>query len=139
MSDEIVSGPNLLLVADDLMIPARVREGAKPLGATVRVVATEEAAIAALSSSEGGTADAVLVTLTARRFDPYAVIRRVKAQVPGVPVLAFAGHLEQDKHQAAREAGANKVAANSSVALHLPALLQSLLKGTPAPEGVDEA
>jgi CheY-like chemotaxis protein len=145
MSNEIMqpSGPNLLLIADDLMIPARVREGAKPLSATVRVVATEEAMVAALTEPNIPPIHAVLITLTARRFEPGSVIRRVKTIAPRLPVLAFAGHVEQDKHQAAREAGADKVAANSSVALHLPALLQRLLKLPEAqsqePEGSDEA
>jgi CheY-like chemotaxis protein len=48
-----------------------------------------------------------------------------------IPLLAFAGHLEKDKHEAARRAGADRVAANSSVALHLPALLTRLLSGEP--------
>lgn len=123
-ADDDLKGPRLLLVADDLMFPSRVREGAKPLNARVVVVATESAILEKLSAE---TFDAVLVNLTARRYDPIALIRRLKTDTMDVPVLAFAGHVEKDKHDAAREAGADLVAANSSVALHLPALLSRLL------------
>lgn len=113
------------------MFPSRVREGLRPLGRPLTVVATE----AALASALAAPPAAVLVNLTARRYDPLAVIRRVKADAPGIPVLAFAGHVEKDKHAAAREAGADLVAANSSVALHLPALLNRLLNGGQDAEG----
>jgi CheY-like chemotaxis protein len=120
--------PTLLLVADDLMFPSRIREGSRPLGYALRVVATEDAA---LDAARTGAPAAVLVNLTARRYDPVAVVRALKADpaTAAVPLLAFAGHVEKDKHEAARAAGADLVAANSSVSLHLGALLTRLLSG----------
>jgi CheY-like chemotaxis protein len=117
-----------LLVADDLMFPSRVREGAKPLGYAVRVAGTEAAALTMAREADPA---AVLVNLTARRYDPFAVIRALKADPDAarLPLLAFAGHVEREKHRAAREAGADLVAANSSVSLHLSALLARLLAG----------
>ena len=120
------SSQTLLLVADDLLIASRVREGAKPAGYAVAVVASDVAVNAALASA---APVAVLVALTVRRLDPYALIRALKAAHPALPVLAFAGHVEREKHAAAREAGADLVTANSSIALHLPALLTRLLGG----------
>ena len=72
---------------------------------------------------------AVLVSLNLRRDNPFDLIRAVKAlpAASTLPIMAFAGHVETGKHQQAREAGADKVAANSSVALHLAALLAGLL------------
>jgi CheY-like chemotaxis protein len=120
--------PTILLVADDLMFPSRIREGAKPLGYTVRVVATEAALKTALQEI---TPQAVLVNLTARRYDPMGIITALKADPlsQSLPLLAFAGHVEKEKHAAARAAGADMVAANSSVSLHLSALLTRLLGG----------
>jgi CheY-like chemotaxis protein len=127
----------LLLVADDLITPSRVREGARPLGYEVSVAATATAAREAALVTPPLVA--ILVNLSARRYDPPAVIRDLKAmeETRQIPVLGFAGHVEREKHEAARAAGADLVAANSSVALHLPALLSRLLGRSPASTDVD--
>ncbi|MBC8134324.1 MAG: hypothetical protein H8F28_00365, partial [Fibrella sp.] len=119
--------PLILLVSDDLMMGSRVREGVKVAGYTFSSVSTEAAVQTALISEPRPVA--VLVALSVRRLDPYALIRSLKAEHPTLPVLAFAGHVEQEKHALAREAGADLVTANSSVAMHLPALLSRLLGG----------
>nr|CAA9273103.1 hypothetical protein AVDCRST_MAG63-3063 [uncultured Armatimonadetes bacterium] len=126
----------LLLVADDLMFPSRVREGLKPLGHSLRVVGTEPAARETAARERPA---AILVNLNARRLDPVALIRALKADAAtrAIPVLAFAGHVETAKHDAARAAGADMTAANSSVSLHLPKLLARLLSGE-RPAGVVE-
>ncbi len=123
------SSPYLVLIADDLMMPSRIREGCRPLGYEVRVAATSDAAFALLAESEATPPVAVLVNLTARRYDPNPLIRAIKSDTRffAVPLLAFAGHVEKGKHDAARVAGADMVAANSSVSLHLPILLSRLL------------
>lgn len=118
------------------MFPSRVQEGVKPLGYTVRVAPTESTA---LQSATDSPPAAILVNLTARRYDPLAVIAALKAdeKTRAIPLLAFAGHVEREKHQAAREAGADMVAANSSVSLHLGTLLKRLLNATPENETDD--
>ncbi|GAB4454606.1 MAG: hypothetical protein OHK0029_09400 [Armatimonadaceae bacterium] len=119
--------PRIVLAADDLMFPSRVREGLRPLDYTLQVCATAEAMHTALHTEP--LPAAVLVNLTARRYDPADLIRQIKgnARTQAIPVMAFAGHVEREKHALARDAGADLVAANSSVALHLPALLARLL------------
>jgi CheY-like chemotaxis protein len=131
--------PRLLLVADDLMFPSRVREALKPLGGTVKVVSTAEAAQEAALADPAP--DAVLVNLTARRYDALAVIGALKAdeRTRLLPLLAFAGHVEAEKHEAARAAGADLVAANSSVALHLPKLLERLRRIAAGTENAPDA
>ncbi len=120
--------PVLLLAADDLMFPSRIGEAVRPLGYELRVAggaaAVRESALAAPPA-------AILVNLSARRLDAPALIRSLKDDpaTRAIPVLAFAGHVETDKHDAARAAGADMVAANSSVSLHLPKLLARLLSG----------
>jgi CheY-like chemotaxis protein len=119
----------LVLVSDDLLFPSRVREAVRPLGHILRVAGTEAALLTAVAAEPRPAA--VLVNLTARRYDPLACIALLKNDpaTRTLPVLAFAGHVEKDKHEAARGAGADMVAANSSVSLHLPALLARLLSG----------
>lgn len=117
----------ILLVSDDLMMGSRVKEGVKVAGYGFASVSSDAAARTALEAEPRPVA--VLVALTVRRLDPYALIRTLKADHPAIPVLAFAGHVEREKHALAREAGADLVTANSSVAMHLPALLSRLLGG----------
>lgn len=126
----------LLLIADDLLLASRVKEGAKPTGLAVVSAATEPAIDAALAAAPSPVA--VLVSLTTRRCDPYAAIRRLKSAANPLPVLAFAGHAEREKHARARDAGANLVAANSSVSAHLPALLARLLRGEQGNAALDD-
>lgn len=130
--------PLLVLVSDDLMFPSRVREALKPLGYNLRVAATEAALREAVSGNISPLA--VFVNLTARRYDPLEIITSLKESpaTRGLPVLAFAGHVEKDKHAAARAAGADMVAANSSVSLHLPILLSRLLSGERSSADVEE-
>ena len=123
--------PYLLVVSDDLLLPSRIREAAKPLNCEVQTVSSQSAALDAVQNPPAPRA--VLVGLNTRRFDALEFIRAVKAdaQTQHLFVLAFAGHVETEKHQAAREAGADLVVANSSVALHLPQLLAKMKKPTP--------
>ncbi len=90
----ITDDKSLVLVADDLLIGSRVREGAKPSGFTVSVVSTEEAVRKAIATEPRPRA--ILVALTVRRLDPYALIRTLKTDFPDLPILAFAGHVERD-------------------------------------------
>ena len=108
----------VLLLSDDLLLPSRVKEALRPLAWSLTVASSGiETALAAAP-------DLVIVNLAARRFDPLDAVRAAKAA--GRKTLAFAGHVEAEKHAAARDAGADLVAANSSIALHLPALLKQL-------------
>ena len=118
----------LLLLSDDLLMPSRIREGLRPLGLTLTTAATLDTALPFLND---GNFVAVFVNLTARRYDPLAAIQALK-RATTLPVLAFAGHVETEKHAAARAAGADLVVANSSVALHLAQLLPRLLSANAA-------
>lgn len=110
------------------MFPSRIREAIRPLGYALEVAAGEAAA---RDAARARPPQAILVNLNARRSDPIGIIRALKADpaTEPIPLLAFAGHVEKAKHEAARAAGADMVAANSSVSRHLPALLTRLLSG----------
>ena len=134
VSDANADAPVLLVVSDDLMLPSRIREAAKPLGYAVQTVASETGVWDAVRKTPAP--QALLVGLTARRMNPLALIVALKAdaQTAILPIIAFAGHVETEKHQAAREAGADFVVANSSVALHLPQLLKRFAPTNPVEE-----
>ena len=121
--------PTLLLAADDLLFSSRLGEAARPLGYPLRVAPSLDTVRETARAEPPPVA--ILVSLNARRFDANALIRDLKsdAATRGIPILAFAGHVETAKHVAAREAGADMTAANSSVSLHLPKLLTRLLSG----------
>lgn len=128
----------LIVLSDDLLFPSRIRESLRALPYRLRIVAADSALPAALADE---LPSGFIVNLTARRYDPAAVIESLKAQprTAALPILAFAGHVESEKHEAARRAGADLVAANSSVSLHLPALLNRLFApDTPANSQNDE-
>lgn len=122
-----IGEPILLLAADDLLFTSRIESAVRPLRYTLRVAASPDK-IREIAAADPPPA-AILISLSARRFDPNALIRALKtdAATRAVPLLAFAGHVEKDKHDAARAAGADLTAANSSVAQHLPRLLARLL------------
>jgi CheY-like chemotaxis protein len=133
MTDEAAGG-YILLLSDDLLFPSRVREALRGGPYSLRTVGTLAALNAALTPS---LPMAILVNLAARRYDPLEALQQLKTggATRAVPILAFAGHIETAKHEAARAAGADLVAANSSVSLHLPALLKRLLNLDPSAEG----
>jgi len=139
MSDNLGEGQpdpaprRLFLVSDDLLFPSRIREALKPLGHALQVGATLTSVRDALAGA--APPETILVNLNSRRGDPLALIHALKSDpaTRNVPLLAFAGHVETAKHQAAREAGADLTAANSSVSLHLPKLLGRLLSGDLGP------
>lgn len=110
------------------MFPSRIREAVRHLDYDLETKGTADTVLAALRAYAPAV---ILINLNARRFDALNLIRELKAlpASAAIPVIAFAGHVETEKHEAARNAGADLVAANSSVSLHLTKLLQSVLGG----------
>jgi CheY-like chemotaxis protein len=123
----------VLIASDDLLFPSRLREALRPLGHSLQVVPGTASAVRDAVGTGDAPPFALFVNLNARRFDPLILIRELKASQPTLPlrVVAFAGHVETEKHAAARAAGADLVVANSSVSFHLPSLLAKLYPETP--------
>jgi CheY-like chemotaxis protein len=71
----------------------------------------------------------ILVNLSSDRLQPLEVIRAVKAdpRLFGIPVVGYTGHTEQARITAAREAGCDRVAANSAVTGDLRGVLSQVL------------
>ncbi|HEY1389142.1 MAG TPA: hypothetical protein VGF38_11410 [Ktedonobacterales bacterium] len=54
----------------------------------------------------------------------------VAAREAGIPVLAFGSHVDLETQQAARDAGATRVIANSKLAADLPAIVARTLQAS---------
>lgn len=105
----------VLLFEDNLMWSVRVKNGLVALGhepETVSVV------------PDGVEADLAIISLSARAFDPFAVIGELK--VKGVRMIGHVGHKEQDLWVRGEEAGCDQVVSNGSLANRLEAVLAGL-------------
>lgn len=112
--------PPVLALVADLIFAARIR-GTAPPGVEVR---TASRAQPLREEAEGARPRLVLVDLGAGD-DPVGFIGWVRAQasLKGVPVVAFGSHVDVERMDAARAAGADRVLARSAFVGMLPALL----------------
>ncbi|HET8626718.1 MAG TPA: hypothetical protein VFL91_04835 [Thermomicrobiales bacterium] len=119
----------IVAAVKDLFFAVRIGNTLRPRGYRVDVVNTPEALDAALTA-EGDPPALLIVDLGFAALDPAARIAAVKAdeRTRAIPVLAFGSHLDRTGQRAAREAGADRVIANSQLAGSLPALVQRLVR-----------
>ena len=71
--------PLILLVSDDLLFPSRIREALRDLPYRLQTTGSESGLIAAV---EAESPAAIVVNLTARRYDPLALIAGGVRQTP---------------------------------------------------------
>ena len=112
------------LIDDDLFFPAKLTAALAAAGIGVRTFddGDIEAAMADLP--------ACIVVNWGRAAEARAnFVRNLKATAVtrDIPVLAFAGHLETTLHRLAKEAGADKVVANSAIASRPVQLIEELI------------
>lgn len=89
------------LWCDDLMSRVRIESAWKAAGATV------------LKKSDTDAPDLLVMDLTAR--DALATITRLRAQAPGLEILAFGPHVDGEAFKAAKAAGASEIVARGAV------------------------
>jgi len=94
--------PRIVVLADDLIWATRLVDGVRRAGGDPVPSRTAGAFAAAL-----GTADGVLVDLTARAYDGLAAL--AAARDSGVSAIAVAQHDDVPLRQAAKTAGASRV------------------------------
>lgn len=115
-----------LLVVGDIFFSSRLRDTLKHLGFSATSARTDAEVETALGQ---GMPALVIVDLTIRTLDAAELVRRLKAAdaaTRGVPLIAFAGHLEVDRLGAAARAGADLVVTNGQISQNLPGLVASL-------------
>ncbi len=114
-----------LLVIGNVFFSSRLRDTLKHLGMGA-VSARSEAEIA--SAIEKSRLSLVIVDLSIATVDAGALVRRLKSteETRELPIIAFAGHLEGGRLEAAAEAGADRVVTNGQISANLPEILASL-------------
>lgn len=123
-----------LLLDSDLFFSVKVTDTLKYVGYQTRTLRRVEDFAAALGGSPRPVV--ALVNTAARGVDWRAGI--AAAHTAGVPVIAFGSHVDLATQEAARQAGATSVVANSKLASDLPGVVaRTLQRGTPGtiPEG----
>ena len=106
----------ILAIVDDLLFRAKLEAVAGQLGTPLKV---------ATGLPENGQAfSRILIDLNLSRGDALAIIRELKATHPGVPLVGYCSHVQQDLQQQALEAGCTTVLPRSAFVQQLPELLQ---------------
>ncbi len=65
----------------------------------------------------------VIVELASKTFDALDAIRRIKAEMPEVEIVAFAGHTKVDLIHAAKDAGADLVLTQGEISERMSKLV----------------
>lgn len=114
------------LIDDNLLFTGQISAGLAKLGLAAEVIGSSAGAVERLAAAAPAV---ILVNLSSDRLRPLELVRAMKAEprLAEVPVIGFTGHTEQARIQAAREAGCDRVAANSAVTGDLRAVLGTLL------------
>lgn len=113
----------IVAVVRDLFFAIRIRETLGPRGYRVEVAKSREALDALLAAGE--LPALVIVDLAFAASDPPVLIAALRAapRTATLPILAFGSHLDHAAREAAREAGADRVVANSKLVEALPDLV----------------
>ena len=109
-----------LAAVDDLIFLAKIRETAKQVGVDIITAPPLPSAEAFAATPLRG----ILLDLNGRN-QPLEWVRSLKANAAtrGIPVVAFASHVQSDLISAARLAGCDRVLARSAFTQQLSALL----------------
>lgn len=115
--------PGCLLVSTDLLWIGKVRAAASRLGVEVRVPGTKPEVTQLLLDDD---TKLVLVDLHHPRFDFVETIRLVRGTRWETRMVCFGHHVDTQRLQAARAAGATEVWPNSELDRRLPEVLSAL-------------
>ena len=115
-----------VLIDDNLLFTSQVSAGLARLGLAAEVIGSPGGVVERLAAAPPAV---VLVNLSSDRLRPLELVRALKAdpRLAAVPVIGFTGHTEQARIEAGREAGCDRVVANSAVTGDLGAVLARVL------------
>src|SRR5438093_8082770 len=119
--------PIAALIDDNLLTSSQISAKLTALGLTPSLIGGAAGAVGRLAAGEPPVV--ILVNLSADRLGPLELVRAIKGEprLAGVPVVGFTGHTEQARIQAGRDAGCDRVVANSAVTGDLGAVLDRYL------------
>lgn len=108
----------ILAVLDDLLFREKLEAAAAQLGVPLTMVVA-----AASVPRNGGPWHRILIDLNLSSGEALAIIRELKAAHPGVPLVGYCSHVQQELQQQALAAGCTTVLPRSAFIQHLPELL----------------
>jgi CheY-like chemotaxis protein len=113
--------PRVVAFVEDLLFASRIREAARRVGVEVQGVRRPEDVAVAL----GAGAPLVLVDADSDRLPWRQAIAAARSDpaFSSVPVVAFFSHVNGERAEAARSAGASRVLTRSTFVQELPRLL----------------
>ena len=119
------AGRLAIVVEDNLMVSASIQAALAVAGWESRARPATEACLRELVRERPAL---LLVNLASVRYPGAPFIRSARAspELAGLPILAYCGHVEVELIRAGREAGADRVAANSAVLRDLASLLRGM-------------
>lgn len=103
------------LLTDNILFSSKIVQNLKGHGVETRTFMAAEPMLAAL---EQDAPTAILVNLSAKAYDPVETIRTLKGGHAATPVVAFCGHTDEAAQARGREAGADRVVANSAITMN---------------------
>ncbi len=121
---EVSAERRIIAVVRDLFFAIRIRETLAPRGYRVDVAKSREALDTLITTDPLPVL--VIVDLAFVASDPPALIAALRAapRTATLSILAFGSHLDRAVRDAAKEAGADRVVANSKLAEALPELVE---------------
>ena len=108
----------ILSIVDDLMFRSKLEAAAAQMGTPLTLASD---AGPALNSQQPPSR--VLIDLNLSRGNPLAMVREVRQAHPGVPVIGYCSHVQQELKQQALAAGCTTVLSRSAFVQQLAELL----------------
>jgi PleD family two-component response regulator len=111
----------VLAITSDLFLQSRIMELAKLLGATAKVVTSEEALIREAKLTHPNLA---ILDLAASDYDPFSCAQKLKMVIPQTKILAVFPHIRTDLKLNAENAKIDYIVPNSSFLKTLKSVLE---------------
>lgn len=108
----------MLAIVDDLLFRGKLEAAAAKLGVPLTIAADAGPAL------RNGQWNRVLIDLNLSRGDALAMIRDLRQAHPGIPVIGYCSHIQQELRQRALVAGCAHVLPRSAFVQQLPELLR---------------
>ncbi len=113
----------VLAAVGDLLFASKIRGTAQQLNVSAEFARTADSLF---DVAKADVPSLIILDLHAEHLDPFALIRRLKAddQLRAVPVVGFFSHVEVELQRRAREAGIDQALPRSAFTQRLPDILR---------------
>lgn len=126
---------HILALEKDLFFAVKIRDTLRHHEMEVRTARNLAAFEQGLATTGEEKPSLAIINFSIQGVDWEAAIRQARAL--DYPVLAFGSHIDLEAHARARQAGAQRVVANSKFARDMPGLVRRML-GTPAGMSIED-